>query len=262
MSRRFLFTVDLDRDVNHPIEGSMAAGSLDRGSGTEPRFTSAEKGLSVLLDVLDEVGIKATFYVEGRTSEEVDCSILSGHCIGFHGYDHEDLTGASTLIDMDAGTVADVMRRGYDAVLDNVSRPECFRAPYMVTGPHILSALGDLGIRSDSSLYSFDGCIPYEIVEGITEYPVPKSRDAEGRVIAGYLWPMHEGKRIPEHYIRMASDSGDVFMLATHTWHMVESRDGGLMEPDAVKANADAVRRVLGGIMDLGFKHAFPLGKG
>lgn len=258
MSRQFLFTVDLDRDVNFPMEGSMAAGSLDRGSGTSPRFGSAERGLSVLLDVLDDVGMRATFYVEGRTSEEIDCSILSGHCIGFHGYDHEDLTGESTGIPMDADTVESVMRRGYDAVRDNVSRPVCFRAPYMVSSPDILSSLRSLGIRSDSSVYSFDGCVPYEAVEGVTEYPVPKSRDADGRVIAGYLWPMHEGKRIPEHYIRMAAPCDGMFMLATHTWHMVETRDGGPMDPAGVRANADAVRTVLAGIQDLGFHSAFP----
>ena len=259
MSRKFLFTVDLDRDVNLPVEGSMAAGSVDRGFGTSPRFESAERGLSVLLDVLDDVGMKATFYVEGRTSEVVDCSVLSGHCIGFHGYDHEDLTGVSTGVPMDADVVEGVMRRGFDAVRDNVSEPVCFRAPYMVSSPDILAALGRLGIRSDSSVYSFDGCSPYVLPCGISEYPVPKARDSDGRVIAGYLWPMHEGKRVPQQYIDMASSCDDVFMLATHTWHMVESRDGGVMDRDGVKANADAVRTVLEGVLDTGFRPAFPL---
>ncbi len=39
MSKTFLFTVDLDRDVNFPVPGQAAAGSLDRGSGTAPRFS-------------------------------------------------------------------------------------------------------------------------------------------------------------------------------------------------------------------------------
>ncbi len=51
--RTFRFTVDLDRDANFPIPGQAAAGSLDRGSGAAPRFSSAERGLSILLDVLD-----------------------------------------------------------------------------------------------------------------------------------------------------------------------------------------------------------------
>jgi hypothetical protein len=57
------FTVDLDRDVNFP-DGGNKAGSLDRGNGTAPRFTSSEKGAAILQEILDETGIKATFFAE------------------------------------------------------------------------------------------------------------------------------------------------------------------------------------------------------
>ena len=86
MTGRVMFTVDMDRDVNIPLEGTNRAGSIDRGHGTEARFESCEKGMEIILDVLDSFGMKATFFVEGRTSEVVDCSRLRSHCIGFHGY--------------------------------------------------------------------------------------------------------------------------------------------------------------------------------
>ena len=255
MTRKLIFTVDLDRDVNFPMEGSVAAGSIDRGEGTSPRFSSADKGLDILLDVLDDVGMKATFFVEGRTAEVLDCSRISGHCIGFHGYDHEDLTGSSTGVVFDDDSLDGILRRGFDAVSDNVSRPVCFRAPYMSCDDRVLRSVSDLGIRHDSSVYSFNGAQPYTVGFGITEHPVPKGRDVNGKTIAAYLWPMHEGKRLPEDYIHMASEVGEGdHIIATHTWHMVERREGGPLDDRGISLNASMVHEVLSGILDLGFR--------
>lgn len=255
MTRNLIFTVDLDRDVNFPMEGAVAAGSIDRGDGTSPRFTSADRGLDILLDVLDDVGMRATFFVEGRTAETIDCSRISGHCIGLHGYDHEDLTGGSTGVTFTDHRLREVLRRGFDAVSDSISAPVCFRAPYMSSDDRVLEAVSELGILHDSSVYSGVGVQPYTVPYGITEHPVPKGRDVNGRTIAAYLWPMHEGKRSPEDYVRMASEviEGD-HIIATHTWHMVERRDGGPMDEGDVSANASMVRDVLAGILDLGFR--------
>lgn len=253
MSRRLVFTVDLDRDANLPLEGCIAAGSIDRGAGTAPRFSSAQRGLDLLLDLLDELGVTATFFVEGRTAETIDCSGISGHCIGLHGYDHEDLTGASTGVPVD---VHDVLIKGYDAVSDNIARPTCFRAPYMAVDGSVMSVLQELGIRHDSSVYRrpAEGLAPYTVVDGVTEHPVPKATDRDGRTIAAYLWPMHEGRRGPGDYIDMAAGLDcPEFVLATHTWHIVESRDGGPMDDDRIRSNLGAVRDVLTGIIDSGF---------
>ena len=254
MNRRFAFTVDLDRDVNLPLKGEAAAGSLDRGLGTGPRFSSSEKGLGILLDLLDEIGIKATVFVEGRTAETIDCSCLSGHCIGLHGYDHEDLLAQDTGVPVDQKAV---LTRGFEAVSDRISEPVCFRAPYMRADEDTMSVISSLGIRHDSSVYRRmdEGYGTYQTHCGIVEHPVPKSRDSSGKVIAAYLWPMHEGKRSPEDYIRMAAsaESGE-FVLATHTWHMAESREDGPMSEERIVTNADNVRRVIGGILDEGFR--------
>lgn len=251
MTRKLYFTVDADRDVNIPIPGVSAAGSIDRGSGTGPRFTSSERGMSVLADLLDDLGVRGTFFMEGRTAEVTECSLLSGHCIGLHGYDHEDLLGTETGVVPD---VREVLRRGYDAVSDALSAPTCFRAPYMTADRSVLEAVRDLGITADSSFYTSVGgpSDPYEL-HGMTEYPVPKARDSRGKTIAAYLWPMHEGRRTPEDYVRMA-EGMSTLVLATHTWHMVETRDGGVMGPGWVRENAERVRDVIAGILDLGFE--------
>ena len=65
--RTLCFTVDLDRDVNEPIFGSVCAGSKDRGDGNSPRFVSAGKGTERLVDLFDDLGVKATFFAEART---------------------------------------------------------------------------------------------------------------------------------------------------------------------------------------------------
>ena len=251
MTRRFYFTVDADRDANIPIPGMSAAGSIDRGSGTGPRFSSSERGMSVLAELLDGIGIRGTFFMEGRTAEVTECSVLSGHCIGLHGYDHEDLLGTETGVVPDA---RDVLNKGYDAVSDAVSKPTCFRAPYMTADRSVLDAVMELGITADSSFYTSVGgpTDPY-VLNGVTEYPVPKTKDSRGRTIAAYLWPMHEGRRVPEDYIRMA-EGMSTLVLATHTWHMVETRDGGVMSPGWIRENAERVREVIEGVLDLGFE--------
>lgn len=251
MKPKLYFTVDADRDVNIPVPGSAAAGSIDRGSGTAPRFTSSERGMTILTELLDDLGVRGTFFVEGRTAEETGCSVLSGHCIGLHGYDHEDLTGKETGIVPD---VPEVLRKGYEAVSDRISRPTCFRAPYMSTDGGVLETVRSMGILNDSSLYTDIGgpSGPYQ-VRGMTEYPVPKARDSRGKVIAAYLWPMHEGKRVPQDYVDMARGRFHM-VLATHTWHMVETRDGGVMDRDWIVSNADSVMAVISGILDLGFE--------
>ena len=251
MTRRLYFTVDADRDANIPIPGSAAAGSADRGSGTAPRFSSSERGMAVLAELLDDMGVRGTFFMEGRTAEVTECSVLAGHCIGLHGYGHEDLLGKETGVVPD---VCEVLRRGYDAVSDALSPPTCFRAPYMAADHRVLEAVRGLGIGADSSFYTPVGgpAEPYT-TDGMTEYPVPKARDARGKVIAAYLWPMHEGRRAPSDYIAMAEGLSHL-VLATHTWHMVETREGGVMDGDWVSANADRVRQVLEGILDLGFE--------
>lgn len=251
MSRKLYFTVDVDRDCNIPIQGTSVAGSIDRGSGTAPRFSSSEAGLPMIVDILDDLGIRGTFFVEGRTAEMTDCSCLHGHRIGFHGYDHEDLTGRETGVVPDAEAV---LARGFDAVADAVSRPECFRAPYMTADGRILDIVKGLGICADSSEYTSVGGDPAPYVrDGLTVYPVPKATDRRGKTIAAYLWPMHEGKRIPQDYIDMASGMHDL-VLATHSWHMVESRQDGPMSASRIESNASDVRRVLEGILDLGFE--------
>ena len=246
---KLYYTVDVDRDVNIQIPGRKEAGSIDRGAGTAPRFGSSDRGLRNTTDMLDVLGMKGTFFIEGRTAETIDCSQVSGHGNGIHGYDHEDLTSLSD-IELD-----DTIRMAVDAVTDNAGKPTCSRSPYMTADARVLKAFRDVGIAKDSSFYTPVGgpTKPYDI-DGTIEVPVPKAKDASGKTIVAYLWPMHEGKRSPEDYIEMAKSIDGPMVLADHSWHMVETRDGGPIGKERERQEVEKVTRVLEGIADLGFE--------
>lgn len=147
---RFCFTVDLDRDVNIPVPGRRAAGSIDRGSGDLPRFSSSISGLETLVGILDETGMPCTFFCEGRTMEMISdrAGLLDGFEIGLHGYDHEDMSGLTRQ------EAVGVLEDGISAIRDATGRtPVCFRAPYMRPPDDLAHVLPQVGIRMDSSLY-------------------------------------------------------------------------------------------------------------
>lgn len=251
--RAFCLTVDLDRDVNIQVVGRSSAGSIDRGNGDGPRFTSSERGLSILVDMLDEIGIKATFFSEAETLRSLnDPGVLSAHEVGLHGSEHEDLTS------LNEDEIRSVIEDSYNAVRDTIGKdPKCFRAPYMRVDDRVIDILPKFGIEVDSSFYTemSGSLLPYRLDNGILEVPVPEGKDTNGKKISAYLWPMHEGKRIPSDYVGMAEQMNEgVFVLATHTWHMVESRDRGMMSGQEIGINVEKVRSVLTGIIDAGIK--------
>lgn len=258
--RQLCFTIDLDRDVNEATLGTLAAVSLDRGSGNAPRFSSSEKGTLVLLDLLDDLGMPATFFAEGRTLRETKVGkSISGYEVAMHGYDHEDLTGSRCKVYPSHGDLRSVVERSIQAIRDEVGRsPVGFRSPYMDPNEEMLDFLYEYGISYDSSRYEYVSDVVKPYPSGslmLTELPALKGTSADGKSITSYLWPMHEGKRPPEDFVDLGCRVKDgVCIIATHTWHMVERRSGGLMDKDEVQANYDATRKVLSSLIDAGFE--------
>lgn len=254
MTRTLCFTVDVDRDVNDRIPGRAEAVSLNSGTA---RFDSSEKGSNIILDLLDETGIKATFFAEARTLSVIDAALGSNE-VAMHGLDHEDMTGEVSGIRLSERELSEIMRRSSDIIKDRTGKvPKGFRAPYMRTDERIMKVLSEQNIAYDSSSYAETAkfLYPYDIGAGMKEVPVPEGRDRNGKKIAAYLWPMHEGKRKPEDYIEMADTMEDgIFVIATHSWHIVESRSDGKMDVNEIKKNAENVRTILTALLDKGFK--------
>ena len=244
--------MDVDRDVNIPVPGMSRAGSVDRGSGTSPRYSSSAEGLKILTDMLDEMGVKATYFAEGRTLINMGAQSLIGREVGIHGFDHEDLTGS-----FPPGGKKDILVKTCETIEDLLGvRPRCSRMPYMKMSPEVPGILRDIGIKYDSSEYRpiEKQMMPYEL-NGIIEVPVPVGVDGKGNRIVGYLWPMHEGKRIPSDYAAMASGIDDgIFVIATHSWHMAECIGSGCISKEAAESNKENVRQVINQILDNGYK--------
>ncbi|MCL2785606.1 MAG: polysaccharide deacetylase family protein [Methanomassiliicoccaceae archaeon] len=257
MTRELCFTVDVDRDVNERIPGRTDA--VSPNTGGKARFTSSEAGVNMVLELLDSIGAKATFFAEARTLRNIDVHFGKNE-VAMHGLDHEDMTGEVSGITLTDDEMRNIMRTSADTIRDVTgSSPKGFRAPYMRIDERIVNILPEFGIRYDSSMYADLGSSmrPYRLNSGITEIPVPVRVDGNGKRMAAYLWPMHEGIRKFSEYIEMANVMEDgVFVIATHSWHMTESRSDGIFDNARREKNLRDVREILTSLLDDGFKMA------
>ena len=252
MTKRLCFTVDVDRDANECVPGHAAAVS----PGGEARFASSEAGVNIILDLLNDIGMKATFFAEARTLENIDVTFGSNE-VAMHGLDHEDMTGEISGIRLSDSELNDIMQTSSDIITDRTgTRPKGFRAPYMRTDERIMRTLPSFGVIYDSSLYADikSKMHPYDAGNGVKEIPVPAAADGNGKRMTAYLWPMHEGTRTFDEYIKMADRVKEgVLVIATHSWHMVESRSGGMMSKAEIKKNISGVRKIITSVLDSGF---------
>lgn len=257
------FTVDVDRDVNIPMEGRKEAISRAVNGETGPRFSSSRRGLELLVEALNRSGIRATFFLEAETaqriSETVDLgSLLRGHEVASHGWCHEDLTGESTKVTMCAEEVGEVLDRSARVIEDVTGqRVKGFRAPYQHVSLEALDELSARGYLYDSSLtrdIADRAILPFRHPNGLLELPLARGRDAAGKRIHSYLWPMHEGKRAVADYLHLLDQYDDgVLVLATHSWHVVETYQCAL-GPEDSRSKVRQVEEVIQGAMARGIE--------
>ena len=259
--RTLAFTVDLDRDVNETCPGQSCSVSHDCGQGCAPRFRSSQRGLKLLCALLEEMGLKATFFAESRTLREMGPSAccLDVHEVASHGVEHEDLTGEKSGIRLEDEALRSILVQGREEIAELTGRPpQGFRAPYQHVDARVLDAVRDCGFRYDSSMTVAmkDGVLhPYRLDNGLWEFPVAEGRDRQGKRIVAYLWPMHEGKRESQDYQGMCDSLQEgIMVMATHTWHVVESYRDGPMDEKRVAKNLDDIRSVLEHALDSGMR--------
>ncbi|QLH74607.1 MAG: polysaccharide deacetylase family protein [Methanomassiliicoccales archaeon] len=262
--RRCSITVDVDRDVNQAVAGKVCAISMEKDGSTEPRFSSSAKGLEVIVDVLNGLDVQGTFFFEARTAIEISKvidlpSLMRGHEVACHGYDHEDLTGQKTGSPLGPGELDDILERSISVVreLFGVSRMG-FRAPYLSCDDLVEKELVKKDFIYDSSKVTSlsNGVIgPFITENGIVEVPVASGTDADGKKIVGYLWPMHEGKRKVGDYIHLMGQFEDgLLVFATHSWHMVENFCSGLLCATDSRAQRDNLHELISKGMDMGLE--------
>jgi peptidoglycan/xylan/chitin deacetylase (PgdA/CDA1 family) len=131
-----------------------------------------------------------------------------------------------------------------------------FRAPYLQVNDDILSAIDEVGFSYDSSMtvdVTKGAAKPWRLSSGLLEVPLAKGADSEGRSIHSYLWAMHEGKRQPEDYLGMMRGREETFLvLATHSWHLVETFSDGMLNDNEIEQGLDQLGSILEGAREAG----------
>lgn len=259
-----IFTVDVDRDANIPYPGRIEGISRSKEGNTSTRFESSSRGLLLLVELLEERGMRGTFFLEAEAvqaiSERVNIrSLLERHEVASHGFRHEDLTGKDTGIPLSRDDIFYILEDAAET-LEKIfsSRPAGFRAPYLHVDDDVLDAVREVGFGYDSSLtkdLSNGPVLPWMLPNGLMEVPLTVDMDPEGRRVYSYLWPMHEGKRSPQDYLRMMERSMEgVLVLATHSWHLVETFSAGLLDEGKVRKGLDQLGAVIDGALNMGLK--------
>ena len=125
--------------------GEVAA--LARGEWPEAELVgdhfSVTRALPRILDLLEETGLRATFFVEGRNAELYPAALRAladaGHEVAYHGWCHE------TWSELEADDERALLERGVRALAGLGLRPAGFRPPGGELTPastHALDALG------------------------------------------------------------------------------------------------------------------------
>jgi len=254
-------TADVDADANR-----AAPGRPDAVSPTgEATYVACGEGLGILLELLGELRLPATFFWEARALERLaereDALIervRSGGPFenGCHGYEHEDFSGARGGVELDATeTRGRIERAGrtFESVFGRA--PRGFRAPYCRLTNALEAALAGLGYNYDSSRTrrpSSDWHLrPYRLeASGLWEVALCRTRDGRGSPISGYLWQLFEGNRPAEDYLDLlrslrAKCPGGLLPIALHPWHIVLSADGIALPREGTDAPATRLRRLL-----------------
>lgn len=116
----------------------------------DPDEIGLKIGYPRVLDLLDDLALKATFFIEGWNALHHPGNVAElaerGHEVGLHGWVHEKFAALSFA------RAEQVMYDGF-AALDRLQiRPVGFRAPGGVRGPHAVRILSDLQLVVDSSI--------------------------------------------------------------------------------------------------------------
>lgn len=254
------FTVDVDRDVNQAVEGRTAA--VSRGEKGDPgyRFDSSLRGLEILTSMFDDLDLSATFFVEGETAENITPHLekrLQGHEIACHGYGHEDLTGQETGLCLTEEELRKVLKKSRETVERELMRePAGFRAPYLHINDLVLDELEGEFAYDSSLVRSMEGNTirPYQIRKRLVEMPIAMVEDERGGKMYSYLWPLLEGTRTLSDYFHLLDRFEEgLLVLATHSWHIVETFTRGKLDSQDVINNVRMLREIIGHCRDKGF---------
>ena len=228
-------------------------GGLYHGHGlTAPVGGAIERQTEIILDMLDEAGVKATFFVlgvlAGDRPELVRIIHKRGHEIGLHGHRHV------LMSKLPREQAREDLKTSYKLVTDIIGeKVHGYRAPFFsidAANLHMLDAMAEIGLTYDSSIfpkkmsrYGSEGFEQedrlYELPEGgeLVELPLTVSR------YLGRTWPVSGGgyiRLMPRFLVnrvfRDLSGSGKPAMIYMHPYEFDSS-------PIDIAANYPATAR-------------------
>lgn len=137
------FSGNVDAAASHIYAANRDAGkyvALTFDDGPHPVYTEQ------ILEILEEHGAKATFFVIGKNAESYPDLILkevgAGHEIGNHTYSHPNMKGISVEAAMEE------INKTQDVVFGITGkRPELFRAPGGIFSEELVVAVEDMACK-------------------------------------------------------------------------------------------------------------------
>lgn len=213
------FSVDVDAEA--PYLWVNRAGLPPHLGQLEQRRFGPREGIWRILDMLDRVGVKGSFYVPSVVAELhpdlLPALCERGHEIGLHGHLHE-LVSETTDARFEAAL--DRSLQVFHAQVGIV--PTGFRSPAWEMTPAMLAALEDRGLRYDSSLMGYDH--PYQI-GGLVQVPVQwQIDDAIYFKFQGGgadRWPPEPARAVEAGWrdeFQAGRAFGQLFMITVHPW--------------------------------------------
>jgi polysaccharide deacetylase family protein (PEP-CTERM system associated) len=225
---RNVFTVDLEEWFHVcGVGGALAPANWDRLPSRVEQTTFG------LLDLLDLVQVRATFFVVGWVADRhprvVEAVVAAGHEIGSHGYSH------SRVYDLSADQFRDDLRASMRAIAAaGAPRVAMFRAPeWSITDRSLwaLQTLVEEGVTLDASMaparivgavsYPRHRHLRHTPAGAITELP-PLVVDRFGQAMPiGWGWGLRMSS--PRRVLRAVEDvnrAGVPAVLTVHPWEL------------------------------------------
>jgi peptidoglycan/xylan/chitin deacetylase (PgdA/CDA1 family) len=180
---------------------------LLRGLKHKEAVIEINAGTNLLLKILDENKITATFFVEGYLCEKLPTLVSkikdNGHEIGSHGYDHSSFAGSWFPVDFGFPKSLSLTNRKNNIrkscnIIESITgaKPLAFRAPFLSIDEKTLRILKKEGFVVDCSLYNLvygNFSIPYHPYK----YDISKEGNMTLYELPITVFPLPQRKKFP-----------------------------------------------------------------